>query len=169
MINKIQLSYPPLVSVLSTEPNEVEHHSGEEVFFPAAHFGTGKSLIGSFLSKEHRKSLNTVTAVISHLSKVQKLLKKKGKRSAIVSLKLSYAFALLEFLKTGGNANHKGRLGSYIHFKTAPSHSVHMLIEETSNREVQSFCRSLASEVFTYSGMATFATLRERRYNSSNS
>lgn len=113
-------------------------------------------------------SIRFVKENISHLVEVQKILKHKGKPSTIIGFKLSFAYAVLEFLKTGDNIVHKGRLRSFWFNKSPRSLSAYMLIEETANTDVHKFCNMLMSKVFTFTQMTHFKNNINRRYNKSS-
>ena len=118
------------------------------------------------------KALRQLRLIIRELEETQReLVSRKRPKNPHVAKKLSYAFAVREFLLTGSNNHHKGRLHSWSRYKTAdatdPSINPYMLVEETNNPGVATFCRSLAS-LMTYDQYKVFFFSEDRRYNNQN-
>lgn len=112
------------------------------------------------------KSVRLLRNTIADMAATQSRLKVRGRRSEVLSMKLAFSHSLLEFMQTGRNETHKGRLRSYKFFQpnmSAP-YSVFALIEETHNRDVAAFCSAMITKCLHFDEVPLFQFSRYRRF-----
>lgn len=104
---------------------------------------------------------------IADLVAKQIWLRKTGKgrqKSTRLSFALSFNYALLEFLVTGQNLVHKGRLPGYYHVRSGSRQPpIHKLVEEIKDNNVRMYCRRQAEKYLTHSQFLVFFYGVDRR------
>lgn len=123
------------------------------------------------VKSQRKDDIKWLTSQIKYLGEVQKSLKKEGRRSHVIALKIGYALALREFLKTGCNEVHKGRgtNPNYVFYYKGSNCACgypYVLIEDMVNADVRQFVNKVNRRVLTLDLFEMFTNSAERRCNS---
>jgi len=104
---------------------------------------------------------------ISEMVKIQQWHKDHNiQKSNSIRLKLSLAYAVVEFVTYGRCINHKARLSATDFFKTGRDSATIKCVEDvTGNKDLASYIHKLKRFVFEdYEEWVAFTTLHSRRY-----